>query len=716
MKSLLFLLLILVSAYGGFAQTDSIRLDSTRVLNAVTVKGNISVKALRQQPFNIALVNAAPYYNSNISGIDLLRQASGIKIKQNGGFGSGNDFFINGSSGKQVKFFIDGLPQDNLGETQTLNIYPVEQIERLEVYKGVLPVELGSDALGAAINIVTRKEREDYINASYSIASFNTHKLNILGKKYINTHLFTSLQANFNYAANDYRVQAEVIKPNGQADIMNVPLFHDLFKNYNVQVQVGYTGKPFADQLSLTLLQTGAYDQLQHSLMMLQPYGHVYRNERLQTAILRYQKDNLLPKTGITAMFSYNRVKSLLMDTSRYSFLWNGEVARDLNGQPQRKLSGGELSSSGHELYTYTDVANSKLTAVYKLNGQAKLVFSNTFQWYRRTGRDPVAQKFYGGIDYYRTPSQMLKNVSGIGLEGSFKETRWRYLASVKNYFTSVKGFELVDLNRKTTKKTLTRLAWNAGLGYQYNERLLLKLSYEHAARLPEPEEAFGDFTYVTPNPNIDAERSENINLTAMYNTGRLEAELSGFYRDVKNLIYLPPSQFFSRYDNLLNVRVIGLEGSVKYRLWKNITVNGNFTYQDLRNRSNISNRPIDNGRYKNSRMPNVPYLFANGSLIYTARNILKDGNSLQVWYNGNYTHEYFLYWAEDGDRNLKNKLPTQLLHGAGISYSWYEGLSLAFETTNLTDTRTYDNFKVQLPGRSFSFKIRFYQTQKNKK
>ena len=114
--------------------------------------------------------------------------------------------------------------------------------------------------------------------------------------------------------------------------------------------------------------------------------------------------------------------------------------------------------------------------------------------------------------------------------------------------------------------------------------------------------------------------------------------------------------------------------------------------------------------------MPNVPYLFANGSLIYTARNIFKDGNSLQVWYNGNYTHEYFLYWAEDGDRNLKNKLPTQLLHGADISYSWYEGLSLAFETTNLTDTRTYDNFKVQLPGRSFSFKIRFYQTQKNKK
>lgn len=703
MKFLIPFIYILLSAYMSFAQTDS-----TRMLSVVTIQGKVSAKALQQQPFNVAVIDAAPYYNSNITGVDLLRQASGIKIKQNGGFGSSNDFFINGSTGKQVKFFIDGLPQDNLGETQLLNIYPVEQIERLEVYKGLLPVELGADALGGAINIVIRKEREDYINASYSIGSFNTHKLNVLGKKYITDHFFTSLQANFNYAGNNYPVQAEVIKPNGQADTMNVPLFHDLFKNYNIRFQAGYTGKPFADQLILTLLQTGMHDQLQHSLMMMQPYGYVYRNEKLQSAILRYQKANLLPRTDIAAMFSYSKVSSLLMDTSRYSFLWNGEVARDLSGEPQRKLGGGELSSSGHELYTNTHVFNGKITAVYKLNDHAKLVFSNTSQWFHRTGRDAVAQKFYGGIDYYSTPSEMIKNVSGIGLEGKLNKTKWRYLASLKHYYTSIKGFEIIDLHQTTSQKSLAKLAWNAGMGYQWNERLLLKLSYEHAARLPEPEEAFGDLTYVNPNPNIGAENSENLNLTGMYSTSRLEAELTGFYRNVKDLIYLPPSQFYSRYDNLLNLRLAGMEGSVKYRLWKNITVNGNFTYQDLRNRSNISNKPIDNGRYKNSRMPNVPYLFANGSIMYDLRN-----NRLQLWYTANYTHEYFLYWAEDGDHGLKNRLPTQLLHGAGISFSPYNGLSLAFETTNITNARTYDNFKVQLPGRAFSFKIRFYQFNK---
>lgn len=713
MKPFVLILWMLLPGYVCLAQKDSTGRDSARLLGAVSVQGKASAKALKQQPFNISVIDAAPYYASNITGVDLLRQASGIKIKQNGGFGSGNDFFINGSSGKQVRFFIDGLPQDNLGETQLLNIYPVEQIERLEVYKGVLPVELGADALGGAINIVTRKEREDYINASYSIASFNTHKLNVLGKKYITDHFFTSIQANLNYASNNYPVQAEVIKPNGHVDTMNVRLFHDLFKNYNVKLQAGFTGKPFADQLTLTLIQTGMYDELQHSLMMLQPYGYAYRNENLQSAILRYQKANLFRKTDIAAMFSYNKVNSLLMDTSLYSFLWNGEIARDLNGQPQRKLSGGELSSSGHELHSYTHLFNGKITAGYNLNDHTKLVFSNTIQQYRRTGRDPVAQKFYGGIDYFSTPSEMTRNVSGIGIEGKLKEKKWRYLASFKHYYTAIKGFEIVDLNQKISRKTISRIAWNAGLGYQWNEKLLLKLSYEHAARLPEPEEAFGDFTYVTANPGIEAEKSENLNLNVLFNTSRLEAELTGFYRSVDDLIYLPPSQFYSRYDNLLSLRVAGVEGSVKYTVWKNLSVNGNFTYQDLRNRSNISDRPIDNGRYKNSRMPNVPYLFMNGGVSYKVRDMFKPGNSLQLWYTANYTNEYFLYWSEDGDRSLKNKVPTQLLHGAGLSYSFYEGLSFAFETTNMTNARTYDNFKVQLPGRSFSFKIRFYQFNK---
>ena len=93
---------------------------------------------------------------------------------------------------------------------------------------------------------------------------------------------------------------------------------------------------------------------------------------------------------------------------------------------------------------------------------------------------------------------------------------------------------------------------------------------------------------------------------------------------------------------------------------------------------------------------------------------VIKKNTALQVWWNSSYTHEYFLFWEVDGARELKNRIPTQFLQYAGISYAFTnKGLSFAFEVNNITNATTYDNFKVQLPGRWCSFKIRLYQFTK---
>lgn len=64
-----------------------------------------------------------------------------------------------------------------------LNNIPAGLARRVEVYKGVVPVELGGDALGGAINIVTDNRRRTRVNASYSFGSFNTHKSNVYRTK-----------------------------------------------------------------------------------------------------------------------------------------------------------------------------------------------------------------------------------------------------------------------------------------------------------------------------------------------------------------------------------------------------------------------------------------------------------------------------------------------------------------------------------------------------
>lgn len=697
--------------FAGFAQSDTsgkkaAANDSIRTLQGVIISGVVPSKILRQQPGAISVIDARPFYNTNVTGLDLLRQTSGIKVKQDGGYGSRTSFLINGSTGKQVKFFIDGLPQDNLGETRGLNNFPVEQLERIEVYKGVLPIDLGADALGAAINLVTRRERQNYIDASYANSSFGTHRFNFLAKKYLSKTFFVAVQSSANTAKNDYKIDVEVPDVLGNPKPVTVRRFHDRYTNYNVKIDGGFTGLHWADQFTLSLTKAHLFRDIQHNLVMQQPYGKATYKEDLYTAVLKWSKQELFKNFSANAFASYNRVNGLFNDTSKNIYTWDGAIYG-------RRFSGGETTSSANRLQLFTDVVTSKLTAAYKLHSNYRLLFSNTFQQYNRTGKDTVAQKFYGGIDYFGTASSLTKNVSGIGFEAAYKGGRLKLSSALKHYYASIKGYTIDWTTLFPASQTITAFAYNVAAAYKLKESLILKASYEHAARLPEAEEAFGDLMLTKPNPSITAEKSENLNLNLLYSAPKWEAEIGGFYRDVDNLIYLRSTQFYSTYQNLLSAHVSGIEGAVRYIASSHFSVNVNATYQDLRNRSIIDNSTINNERYKNARIPNVPYLLANGGINYTKENIVSKNTALQFWWNTAYTHEYFLYWEIDGARELKNRIPTQWLHYTGVSYSLKnKGVSLSFEINNVFSSTTYDNFKVQLPGRAYSIKIRFYQSK----
>jgi outer membrane receptor protein involved in Fe transport len=300
-----------------------------------------------------------------------------------------------------------------------------------------------------------------------------------------------------------------------------------------------------------------------------------------------------------------------------------------------------------------------------------------------------------------------------LGLEGTYGGGKLKLSSAVKHYHATVKGYTIDWTTLFTAHQTLNAFAYNVAGAYKLTEPLLLKASYEHAARLPEAEEAFGDLMLVKPNPFLTAEKSENFNLGILNNTQKWDAELTGFFRAVDNVIYLRSTQFYSTYQNLLSANISGVEGAVRFCPSSRFTLHANATYQDLRNQSVIDNSTINNERYKNARIPNVPYLFINGGAAYRKEDILKRGTTLQLWWNTAYTHEYFLYWEVDGARELKNRIPTQWLQYAGVSYNLKQsGVSFSFEVNNVFDRTTYDNFKVQLPGRAYSIKLRFYKSK----
>ena len=170
---------------------------SEQNLDNVVVIAKSKARKLQEQAYAVSVVDLSKQYTT-IKPLDkVLNTVSSIRVREDGGVGSNYTFSMNGFSGNQVKFFLDGIPMDNFGSSFNLANLSANIAEHIEVFKGVLPVYLGGDALGGAVNIVTRKNA-NYLDATYSIGSFGTHKVSLNGA-YTNTNTGFTIRTNAFY-------------------------------------------------------------------------------------------------------------------------------------------------------------------------------------------------------------------------------------------------------------------------------------------------------------------------------------------------------------------------------------------------------------------------------------------------------------------------------------------------------------------------------------
>lgn len=134
-------------------------LDSEATDVGEVVVSASGVGRLRRSAFNAIALDAKALQNTTQNISDALSRAPGLKLRESGGVGSDMSLMVDGFSGKHVKVFIDGVPQEGVGGAFSLNNIPAGYAERIEVYRGVVPVGFGADALGGVINIVTNKSR-----------------------------------------------------------------------------------------------------------------------------------------------------------------------------------------------------------------------------------------------------------------------------------------------------------------------------------------------------------------------------------------------------------------------------------------------------------------------------------------------------------------------------------------------------------------------------
>ena len=260
----------------------TVKLKPATELAEIVVVGN-TLSKVRNSAFNATAVNTAELVNTTKTLSEALAKAPGMKIRESGGVGSDMAVTMDGFSGKHVKVFIDGVPQEGVGNSFGINNIPVNFAERIEVYRGVVPVSFGSDAIGGVINIVTpRHRRHWFLDASYSYGSFNTHKSYVNFGQTLSKGFKYEINAFQNYSDNNYWVDSPVedFKTGAinRKKLEHVRRFNDTYHNEAVIAKFGFVNKSWADRLMAGFTYSHMYKDIQTGVRHEIVYGQKHRH------------------------------------------------------------------------------------------------------------------------------------------------------------------------------------------------------------------------------------------------------------------------------------------------------------------------------------------------------------------------------------------------------------------------------------------------------
>lgn len=681
-------------------------------LDEVVVVSN-GVTRLKRSAFNAVAIDTKALQNSTQNLSEALAQAPGMKIRESGGVGSDMQLMMDGFTGKHIKIFIDGVPQEGVGSSFGLNNIPVNYAERIEVYKGVVPVGFGTDAIGGVINIITKKNRDKwFLDASYSYGSFNTHKSYVNFGQTFRSGLTYEINVFQNYSDNNYYVDTPVkdftTGAINKKKIEHVKRFHDTYHNEAVIGKIGFVDKKWADRLMFGFTYSHMYKDIQTGVRQEVVFGGKYRKGYSIMPSLDYRKrDFFVRGLDLVLTANYNKNMTNNVDTSSYEYNWRGEMR--------------PLRMPGEQSYQNTRSDNNNwngtLTANYRIGKAHTFTFNHVINAFRRSNQSLLNEDSEANA----IPKETRKNISGLSYRLMPTE-HWNLSVFGKYYNQFIAGPVATSSAQDDyirTTNSVSAMGYGAAGTYFILKSLQAKLSYEKAYRLPTNEEMFGDEDLETGDISLKPENSDNVNLNLSYNEtfGKHSVYVEGglIYRNTKDYIQrnisdLSGGKYGATYVNHGRVETKGYNISVRYGFANWVSVGGNFTQMNVRdNVKTVTSGTNQESLTYGARMPNLPYQFANSDVTFYWRNLWKKGNTLSVTYDNLYMHSFPLYSEAVGSES-EFVVPTQFSHNLTLSYGIQNGrYNISFECRNLTNEKLYDNFSLQKAGRAFYGKVRVY-------
>ncbi|MFC5682503.1 TonB-dependent receptor plug domain-containing protein [Flavobacterium sp. MAHUQ-51] len=738
-------------------------------LKTVSIKGKSKKQKAETSGFAVAIIETKEASLRNLTTNELLDRSVGVRVRQNGGIGSNVEYNLNGMSGNTIGIFIDGIEASTYGSSFNLNNIPPAMIERIEVYKGVLPSHLTGDYVGGAINVVLKKDvSKNSLTLATSYGSFNTFQSD-LGGTYRNNKTGLSVRGSgfYTYTDNSYETwgkSSTYVGSGGEiTKYYRAKRFNNTYKNIGGRIEVGFTDTKWADQFFIGYNGSNNYTDIPHGITMSTPYVGRFSKMKASVLMLNYTKKNFLLKNlALTTNATRSYRSTYLQDTVGYAYNWDGKIRqtpiyvdlydkngnpiyeRDENGNikyrqetgepiiateqrfvPLKTLQGGQ---QGKKQITNTDrkITNVRSNLGYMITNGHRVSLNHKLEVTDRKNEDLLNNT----ITDLATVSKITKNIISINYEAETfnRKLRTNLLAKYTNNRTDQTEYKIATVNGVNSILKIDTASINKNFGYgatiSYNVLSNLHLigSTENSPIMPSDEQFFG-----APERNIIANLALKPEKYINYNLGfrwgpsdfgkhRVSLYANAFWRNGYDKIVsrpLPEIEAENPEDpNIQVTQYVNLDQTqakgyeAEIIYVYNNRLNTSFNFSKF---NNLDKSKLDsNGDtndYYGHQVPNEPFFTMNLNTQYSFKNLLQKGSILNAYYSIGFVGEYYIARGQAE----WSKTPRQLPQDLGLSYRFpSKKLVASLDIKNTFNGEVYDNFQIQKPGRGIYFKLNY--------
>ena len=683
----------------GQMRSDVSLKEQAEEISEVTVSGKSIAHQKKEQSMPVTVIDMSNLRGTVSSVQDILLKTVGITLRSSGGVGSSSRISVRGLEGKRIGFFIDELPLGEQTDYIDINDIPIDMIDRIEIYKGVVPARFGGSSLGGAINIVIREYPDKYADLSYGYESYNTHKAQGVFKRNLKQRgLVFGIGGGYTSSDNNYTFDSPF------QEGLRITRNHDKYR----KLIIGGSFKAkkwWFDEVELEPVFVKTYKEIQGIEYDIRE-AH---SQSLMTGLSnKLEKDNFLTEGLNLDMFNgLVLTKMNFIDKATRRYEWDG------SSYPTPSRYGGEAG------YNYpSDSDDKKLTFINKTNleyiltERHSLNINSVFSMANGTPKDDLKTLSLG--KQVNFDSQMRSWISGLTYDFRTLNDVFLNSLTVRHYMYTmhtqmaplfVPGKYDVDVSK-------SNFGVNNAMRYRFLPSLMGKLSAGYEVRIPSETELLGDGIAVIPSPDLLPERNLSANLGLLFDlTGKhptnAQIEMNFFYMYLQDMIRYTAGLIGAQYQNFGEMRTLGVEFEAKADVLPSLYLYGNTTYQDLRDTRAYEPESTVPNPTKNKRMPNIPYLMANAGLEFHRENLFGGtGQNTRLFADVAFVEEY--YYDFEMTQLQKRRIPRSTTIDIGFEHSFLNNkVFLSGKVRNITNEKTLSEFNRPLMGINGGVKLR---------